>query len=79
MEWEGNVAENWKKWHQELKIYFTATGIAAKTDDVKIASLLHIGGEQCIAVHNSFKWNETGDTEGDAEKYAKIVNKLKVL
>ena len=52
------MSENWKRWLQALKIYFTASGIGAKSDEVKIAACLHIGGEQMIAVYNTFEWAE---------------------
>ncbi len=76
MQWEGNVAENWRKWYQVLTIYYTASGIATKTDAVKIAALLHIGGEQLISVYNAMKWDEDGDVEGDDKKYEKVVAKF---
>ena len=73
---EGIVAENWKKWLQALKIYLTASGIGMKTDEVKVATLLHVGGEQLIAVYNAFSWNESGDQAGDDQKFDKVVAKF---
>ena len=77
LSFEGNVAENWKRFSQNFKIYLTATGIEKKDDKVKIATLLHVAGEQAIQVFNSFKWNEEGDAEGDEEKYDKVIKKFK--
>lgn len=77
LSWEGNVAENWKRWYQSVTIFFTASGISAKTDEVKIATLLHVGGEQLVSVYNSFKWDEQGDAEGDDNKFDKVVAKFK--
>ena len=70
------MTENWKRFKQSIQIYFTATGIITKGDDVKIAAFLHVAGEDAINVFNGFKWDEAGDQEGDKEKYDKVVAKF---
>ena len=57
-------------------ILHSESGIATKTDDVKIAALLHIGGKQLISVYNAMKWYEDGDEEGDDKKHEKVVAKF---
>ncbi|PIK34001.1 hypothetical protein BSL78_29182 [Apostichopus japonicus] len=56
---EGNLAENWRK--QMFLLYISASGIAAKTDEVKSAALLHVPGEDAVEIYNSFQWQEAGD------------------
>ncbi|PIK53668.1 hypothetical protein BSL78_09434 [Apostichopus japonicus] len=58
---QGNLAENWRKWKQMFLLYISASGIAAKTDEVKSAALLHIAGEDAVEIYNSFQWQEAGD------------------
>ena len=76
LNFEGNVSENWKRWKQALEIFFVASDIDTKGDARKIATLLHVGGEQLIDVFNSFEWTETGDDEGDDKRYEKVVAKF---
>ena len=42
---------------------------------MRIATVLHTGGEQLLSVYDSFKWDEQGDEEGDINKYAKVMAK----
>lgn len=58
---EGNVAQNWKKFKQQFEIYLVATGKNEKSDEIKIALLLNIIGEEGVEIYNNF-------TLSDAEK-----------
>uniref|UniRef100_A0A0L8IFU9 Retrotransposon gag domain-containing protein n=1 Tax=Octopus bimaculoides TaxID=37653 RepID=A0A0L8IFU9_OCTBM len=59
---EGNIAEKWKRWLQMFELYLTASGIAAKSQSVKWAALLHVAGE--AAVQRS--------EEADSKNYNKV-------
>jgi hypothetical protein len=50
----GSVAENWKKFKQQLDIYFKATEKDKKSHAVKIAILLNFIGEEGFEVYNTF-------------------------
>lgn len=54
MSFEGNVSKNWKKWKQNLEIYFLATECSGKADGVKIAFLLHTIGEEAYEKYETF-------------------------
>jgi hypothetical protein len=50
----GSVAENWKKYNQQLDIYFKATEKDKKSHAVKIAILLNFIGEEGLELYNTF-------------------------
>ncbi|KAJ8047849.1 hypothetical protein HOLleu_06962 [Holothuria leucospilota] len=68
MTFEGNCVANYKRWIQALEMYFVASGVNKKLDSVKIANLLHIGGERMISIYNVFQW----DNDDDVNKYDKV-------
>ncbi|KAJ8050869.1 hypothetical protein HOLleu_04236 [Holothuria leucospilota] len=72
MTFEGNCAANYKRWIQALERYFVASGVDKKLDSVKIANLLHIGGERMISIYNAFQW----DNDDDVNKYDKVKEKF---
>ncbi|XP_063233061.1 uncharacterized protein K02A2.6-like [Bacillus rossius redtenbacheri] len=43
---DGDLANNWKRWKQKFLIYMKATGGDGKDDGIKIATLLHVLGEE---------------------------------
>ncbi|KAI5754648.1 hypothetical protein M8J77_010294 [Diaphorina citri] len=51
---EGNVIENFKKFKQEVEIYFTATETYEKPEKVQTARLLNLMGEEALRVYNTF-------------------------
>jgi len=55
---EGNIQENWKKFKQAFNIYMTATGKNEKSDEVRIAMLLNIIGDEGVEIFNNFTLEE---------------------
>ena len=54
----GNVAEKWTSWRQRFEIYSTATELNKKAEKVQCAQLLHLMGDECIKIFNTFQFTE---------------------
>ena len=48
LNFEGNLAESWRHWKQELTLYLTATEKDAKSDEVKTSVSLTCIGKRGI-------------------------------
>lgn len=68
----GNIAENWKKWHQKFEIYRTASGMNDKHAKVQCCTLLHIIGEDALEVYNNFVF----ENEADKSDISKILDQF---
>ncbi|GBL80181.1 hypothetical protein AVEN_29157-1 [Araneus ventricosus] len=49
-----NHAESWKLWKQRFKLYMDATSLNTKPESQKVAILLHVIGEECLEIYNTF-------------------------
>ena len=58
---EGNLSENWRKWHQRYCLYEAACGLSDKGDNVRGSTFLHIIGQEALDVYNTFTWANAGD------------------
>ena len=58
---DGNIAEQWKIWRQELELYLTATESDEKNDKVKTSILLTCIGKKGREIYNTFAFTEEGD------------------
>ena len=60
LDFEGNVAENFRRFRQQLEIYMSAAGFDAETTPKKkqVAIILNIAGEEAIEVFNTFTFTE---------------------
>ena len=67
----GNVAENWKRFKQRFTLFLRAIDASNKSDDRKIALLLHVAGPEALEVYNTFTF--TADQEG---KYDAVLAKF---
>ena len=72
MSFDGNVAENWDVWKQELELYLVATEKKGKSDKIKISILLHCIGKQGREIYNTF----TLTTADDRLKFETVVGKF---
>ena len=56
LDFEGNVAENFRRFWQQLEIYMSSTGFDAEAVPKKkqVAIILNIAGEEAIKVFNTF-------------------------
>ena len=52
---EGNLAENYKSFKQEIQINFKATGTNKKEVDVQVARLLNLLGHDGLKLYNTIK------------------------
>lgn len=64
---DGNVSENWKKWKKKFEIYIMATECSSKSDEIKVAILLHTIGEE------AYEKFETFDLTSDNRKKYNVV------
>lgn len=64
----GNVAENWRRFKQRFELYMIASGASSQKDDVKVAILLHVLGEEALEKFNTFDLNNV-----DKAKYASVI------
>ena len=69
---QGNLAEQWKKWKQELNFYLIATEKNDKSDAIKSSILLTCIGKKGREVYNTF----TFATDHDKMKFTKIIEKM---
>ena len=54
----GNISENWCKFKQNFEIFLKASGSTTKPDEVKVAILLNIVGENGVELYNTFNLQE---------------------
>ena len=69
---EGNLAEQWKKWKQELNFYLIATEKNDKSDAIRSSILLTCTGKKGREVYNTF----TLATDHDKMKFTRIIEKM---
>lgn len=68
---EGNIAENWRRWIQWFRLYLNATGIDKKPEPVQCSTLLTAVGEEAVEVFNTV--NVSSEEE---DKIALLINKF---
>ncbi|XP_063360657.1 uncharacterized protein K02A2.6-like [Cydia amplana] len=69
---QGDPSENYKKWLQRFKLYYTATGAKQRLDEEsKIALFLHCIGEECIEIYNNFDNEKIKTYEELVEQFSK--------
>ena len=69
---EGNIAEDWRRFHQEFEIYMISTEKTEKKDEVKVALLLRCGGSELVDIFNTLPISEE-----EKKKYKDLVKGLK--
>ena len=68
---QGNVAENWRRWIQQFRLYLNATGFDKKPAKVQCSTLLTVAGEEALEIINTF-----GLTDEDKVKIDVVVRKF---
>lgn len=68
---EGDLAGNWKRWKQQFNIYLIASGGTEKDDAIKIATLLHVLGEEVQDLYFTLEV-----PAADAKKYDSVLAHL---
>ncbi|XP_074028318.1 uncharacterized protein [Leptinotarsa decemlineata] len=70
----GNIANSWKLWRQKFEFYLLASGIAAKGNEIKVATLMNLLGDEGIQIYNTFEYEEVGDDKKLAVVLGKFDN-----
>ena len=68
----GNLAEHWRKFKQEFTLYLIATGLDNKSEEQKMALLLHVVKSSAIEVYNTFD----STNEASSETFANVLDKF---
>ena len=55
----GNLAEQWRRWEQQLRVYYTAAEWVKKEANTRVAILLHCAGPEAQDIHSNFVFSET--------------------
>ena len=63
---------SWKKFKQSWMLYEIASGIKEKSPEVRLATFLHVGGEDAIEKYNGF----TFDSEEDQRNLEVVIEKF---
>ncbi|XP_026666956.1 LOW QUALITY PROTEIN: uncharacterized protein LOC113463926 [Ceratina calcarata] len=58
LSFEGNLKENWMKWRRNFEYYLKATDLESKSDERKVAVLLHVAGEEAMEKFDTFGFND---------------------
>ena len=66
----GNSSQNWKRFKQKWSNYELATGVAAKDDAIRVATILTVIGDEALDVYNAFN----GTTRRTKSKSTKFWN-----
>ena len=69
---DSNVAEKWKKFRLAWDNYSLATELNKKGENIQVATLITIIGEDARDVYSTFNWSE----EGDNAKIAPVLQKF---
>ena len=67
----GNVAENWRRWIQQFRLYLNATGFDKKPTQVQCSTLLKVAGEEALEIFNTF-----GLSDEDKVKIDVVIKKF---
>ena len=59
-----NVAENWRRFERQFRVYYAACEIASKSAPTQVGILLHTAGPEAQDVHETFTY--TGDEQRNA-------------
>ena len=54
-----NLEESWKLWFQKFDNFMKASGANTKPEDVQLAILLHVIGDDALSIYNTFVFSET--------------------
>ena len=71
LSFEGNVAENWRRWIQQFRLFLDATGFDKKPAKVQCSTLLTVAGEEALKIFNTF-----GLSDEDKVKIDVVIKKF---
>ena len=73
MKFEGNVADNWRRWEQQFTVYMRAAEVSQKPPATQVAIILHCAGPEALEVYNTFPF----DGEEDRNSVDAVLGKYK--
>ena len=56
----GNLGDQWRRWEQHFRVYFTAAELVKKEAKTRVAILLHCAGPEAQDIHSNFVLKEIG-------------------
>ena len=65
-------AESWRNFKSAFEFFMKVTGIAKESEEVQVASLMNLIGEEGRKIYTTFKWN-TGE---DKDKLDDVIKKF---
>ncbi|KAK3743483.1 hypothetical protein QZH41_013098 [Actinostola sp. cb2023] len=73
LSFEGNVADNWRRWLQQFNSSFNmnATGRDGKDEKIQYSTFLTIAGEDALEIYNTFTFEEA-----EANKVKSLIKKF---
>lgn len=72
LSFSGDLAANWKHFHQVWTNYTIITGLEKQTEEYKVALFLHCIGSEALKTFNGFSF----DDESDRKKLDKVIEKF---
>ena len=54
-----NLEDSWQRWRQKFDNFLKASGAMNKPDDVQLAILLHVIGDEALDIYNTFVFAES--------------------
>ena len=72
LNFDGNIAENWRRWKQRFGIFSLASGLSEKDPKIQAATFLHVAGTDALEIFNTFTW----ESDDDKSKVDKITEKF---
>ena len=77
LSFDGDIAQNWEEWIQQMNLFITAKELDKKPDKVKVAVMLSAMGPDGIARYNQFTWANADDKDKFDSVVQKFENELK--
>ena len=68
---KGNVAENWRRWIQQFRLYLNATGFDKKPQQKQCSTLQTVAGAEALEIFNTF-----GLSKGELVKIEVVISKF---
>lgn len=63
LSFKGDIASHWTLWEQKFNLYLLASGKTKKEEDVKIAVLLNLLGNEGLQIYNTFEFSNSESPE----------------
>ncbi|GBM11632.1 hypothetical protein AVEN_16947-1 [Araneus ventricosus] len=64
-----NPVESWKQWKELFQLYIEMTSLNAEPVSQKVAILLHVTGEECLEIYNTFDEVSSDSLNGILAKF----------